>query len=132
MRTNGSPNRANRAGSRFQTFRCSNEASEVQYYITTGIDITDRFRADQELLKSETQFRSIWEASCEPMFLTDPAGTIVKVNAAFAAMLGADAGSLEGTEVAGLFHPEEREELREYHRARFASARSISISWNAS
>ena len=50
-----------------------NEAGEVQYYIATGIDITDRYRADQELLKSETQFRSIWEASCEPMFLTDGA-----------------------------------------------------------
>ncbi len=50
-----------------------NEAGEVEYYIATGIDITDRYRADQELLKSEMQFRSIWEASCEPMFLTDPA-----------------------------------------------------------
>ena len=67
-----------------------NEAGEVQYYIVTGIDISDRHRTDQELLKSEIQFRSIWEASCEPMFLTDGAGTIVKVNAAFAALLNTD------------------------------------------
>ena len=98
-----------------------NEDGGVGYYIVTGIDITDRYRADQELLKSETQFRSIWEASCEPMFLTDPSGTILKVNAAFGAMLNADASSLEGMNVTGLFYPEEREELREYHRALYAS-----------
>jgi len=98
-----------------------NPGGDVGYYITTGIDVTDHHRADQELLKSEIQFRSIWEASCEPMFLTDPSGTIVKVNAAFASMLGTDPSSLEGMNVTGLFHPEDREELREYHRARYAS-----------
>jgi PAS domain S-box-containing protein len=98
-----------------------NAAGEVEYYITTGIDITDRHRADQELLKSENQFRSLWEASCEPMFLTDPSGTIVKVNAAFARMLDTDPGSLEGMNVTGLFPPEEGEALREYHRALYAS-----------
>jgi PAS domain S-box-containing protein len=98
-----------------------NAAGDVQYYITTGIDLTDRYRTDQELLKSEMQFRSIWEASCEPMFLTDPAGIIVRVNAAFAAMLDTDPSSLEGMNVTGLFHPEEREELREYHRALYTS-----------
>jgi PAS domain S-box-containing protein len=98
-----------------------NAAGEVEYYITTGIDITDRHRADQELLKSENQFRSLWEASCEPMFLTDPSGTIVKVNAAFARMLNTDSGSLEGMSVTGLFSPEEGEALREFHRTLYAS-----------
>jgi PAS domain S-box-containing protein len=98
-----------------------NEQGMVEYYIATGIDITDRYRAEQELLKSETQFRSIWEASSEPMFLTDPSGAIVKVNAAFANLLAEDVGSLEGTHVTALFAPEEREALWEYHRARFAS-----------
>jgi PAS domain S-box-containing protein len=98
-----------------------NEQGVVQYYITTGIDITDRYRAEQELLKSETQFRSIWEASCEPMFLTDPAGAIVRVNAAFARLLGADIGSLEGMHVTALFNPEEQEAVMEQHRELFAS-----------
>jgi PAS domain S-box-containing protein len=98
-----------------------NKAGEAEYYITTGIDITDRYHADQDLLKSEMQFRSLWEASCEPMFLTDPSGTIVRVNAAFASLLDTDSGSLQGMNVTGLFRPEDREELREYHRARYAS-----------
>ena len=97
------------------------EAGKIQYYITTGIDITDRDRADKELLKSEIQFRSIWEASSEPMFLTERSGTIVKVNAAFAALLAADPGSLEGKNVTCLFLPEERDRIREYHRALYAS-----------
>src|SRR3984957_12284279 len=97
------------------------EKGEVQYYIVTGIDISDRHRTDQELLKSEIQFRSIWEALCEPMFLTDGTGTIVKVNAAFAALLNTDPIALEGLNLTALFHPAERQELREYLRARYAS-----------
>ncbi len=94
---------------------------EVEHYIVAGMDLTDSDHASQELLKSETQFRSIWEASCEPMFLTDSSGMIVKVNAAFAGMLGSDPRSLEGMSVTGLFHPEDREELREFHRQIYAS-----------
>jgi PAS domain S-box-containing protein len=97
------------------------ENGAAEYYITTGIDITDRHRASQELLKSETQFRSLWEASSEPMFLTDPSGTIMKVNAAFGALLATDPSSLEGINVSGLFRPEDREAVREYYRARYAS-----------
>ncbi len=105
----------------FSNIPMVNGAGEVQYYIVTGIDISDRLRTDQELLKSEIQFRSIWEASCEPMFLTDGTGTIVKVNAAFAALLNTDPIALEGLNLPALFHPAEREELREYLRARYAS-----------
>jgi PAS domain S-box-containing protein len=98
-----------------------NEQGEVQYYITTGIDITDRYRAEQELLKSETQFRWIWEASCEPMFLTDPSGAVIRVNAAFAGLLAGDISSLEGTHVTALFDLEQRDAIWERYLARFTS-----------
>jgi PAS domain S-box-containing protein len=93
-----------------------NEAGDVQYYITTGIDITGRYRAGQELLKSEIRFRTLWEASCEPMFLTGGDGTILKVNQAFVDMLGTAAEAIEGLPVTDLFAPEQREEIRECHR----------------
>jgi len=105
----------------FSNVPALNEQGQVQYYITTGIDITDRYRAEQELLKSETHFRTIWEASCEPMFLTYPSGAIAKVNRAFATLLGADIGSLEGTHVTALFDQEVREEVWERYCARFVS-----------
>ncbi|HEX5227747.1 MAG TPA: PAS domain S-box protein [Bryobacteraceae bacterium] len=98
-----------------------NGAGEAQYYIATGIDITGRYRAEQELVRSESQFRSIWEASCEPMFLTAGDGRIVRVNAAFAALLGCDTSSLEGLTLAEMFAPEQRDELSACHRACVAS-----------
>jgi PAS domain S-box-containing protein len=97
------------------------EAGEVQYYIATGIDITDYYRGGQELLKSEIQFRSIWEASSEPMVLSDADGVILKVNAAFAALLGTHPGTLEGSPVTDLFHPSQRDQVRESYRAYFTS-----------
>lgn len=99
-----------------------NGSGEAQYYIATGIDITDRYRAEQDLVRSETQFRSIWEASCEPMFLTASDSRIVKVNAAFAAMLGCHASSLEQCSLAEMFVPEQREEMSACHRACVASS----------
>ncbi len=98
-----------------------NEQGVVESYIATGIDITDRYRVEQELLKSETRFRTIWEASCEPMLLTDPSGAVVKVNAAFAKLLGTHVASLEGRSIATLFNAEEQEELWEQHRMLYAS-----------
>ncbi len=98
-----------------------NEAGEAQYYIATGIDITERYRAEQELVKSEVQFRSIWEASCEPMFLSDAEGMILKVNAAFSSLLKIDRAALEGRHLTELFLPETRNAVLAYHRARYAS-----------
>ncbi len=98
-----------------------NERGEVEYYIATGIDVTDRYCVEQELLRSETQFRYLWEASSEPMFLAGPGGAIVRANAAFANLAGLDIHALEGTPVTALLDSEERETLREYYRARFAS-----------
>jgi PAS domain S-box-containing protein len=98
-----------------------NEHGEVQYYIATGIDITDRFRVEQDLVRSETQFRSLWEASCEPMFLIEPSGSVVKVNAAFAKLLQTEPDAIEGLDVTALVRADDREALEAYYRARYAS-----------
>lgn len=98
-----------------------NDRGEVQYYIVTGIDITPRYRVEQELLRSEMQFRSIWEASSEPMFLTGQAGVIVRANRAFAALVGEDPEALNGRNVSTLFNLEDRQTLQEYYRARQTS-----------
>jgi len=98
-----------------------NDSGEAQYYIGTGIDITDRYRAEQDLARSEIQFRSIWEASCDPMFLTDVDGKILKVNAAFAALLASRPGLLQERNLADLLVSEQRDEVRECHRMCCAS-----------
>ena len=105
----------------FSNVPALNEQGQVQYYITTGIDVTDRYRTEQELLKSETQFRAIWNAFTEPMFLIDQAGITVNANAAFASLVAADLGTLVGKPVCAAFPPQERKRWQEYSAARFAS-----------
>ncbi len=106
----------------FSNVPMSNHGSGAPYYIVTGIDVTDRYRVEQELLKSETQFRSIWEASSEAMLLTDRNGDILKVNTAFAGMVGTSISSVEGSNVADLFSTGQRESLRQCHQACFESS----------
>lgn len=103
---------------------------EAGYYITSGIDITERYQADQALLRSETQFRSIWEGGCEATFLTDGNGVIIQANAAFSAMLHRSSADLEGENIGGLCHPEEGKRLIAHLQACYASGenkRSLEI-----
>jgi len=91
----------------------------AEYVVTTGIDITERHRTEQALLKSEALFRSIWEASRHPMVLTDRSGTILKGNEAFSAMVGVDA--VGGLNIASLFLAEDQDAMGAYYSAHYAS-----------
>jgi PAS domain S-box-containing protein len=93
----------------------------VEYVVTTGIDITQRHQAEQELLKSEALFRWIWEASRHPMALTDQSGTILKVNEAFSAMVGKTLDAVEGWDIAALFLAEDQHSIRGYYNQHYAS-----------
>ena len=94
---------------------------EVQNIISTGIDITASYRAEQERLKSEIQFRSIWEASHEPMCLLDGSGIIRMANAAFHRMVGYGGRSLQGRDGKSLFAVEQRTDIEEWISARISS-----------
>ena len=93
---------------------------QVEYVVTTGIDITKRHQAEQELLKSETMFRSIWEASRHPMCLTDQSGAIVKVNHAFSTMVGT-ATELPGLDIAAMFSAGDQPAIGRYYAEQFGS-----------
>jgi PAS domain S-box-containing protein len=94
---------------------------QVEYVVATGIDITKRHQAEQELLKSETMFRSIWEASRQPMCLTDKSGAVVKVNKAFFTMVGSTADSVAGLDIAALFSADHQEAIRRYYAGHFGA-----------
>ncbi len=49
----------------------------------TAIDITERKKTEQLILKSEIEFRSVWESSKDAMRLCTDDGVIVRVNKAF-------------------------------------------------
>jgi PAS domain S-box-containing protein len=98
------------------------EDGRVEYVVATGIDITERHQAEVELLKSETQFRTIWEASREAMCLTGRNGTITRVNNAFLQMAGMTADEIEGLDITAMFAAEDRPAVRQCYDEHFASA----------
>ena len=49
----------------------------------TAVDITERITAEQLILKSEVEFRSVWENSRDAMRLCSEDGIIIRVNNAF-------------------------------------------------
>src|SRR5260370_1293863 len=104
------------------------EHNQVQNVITTGIDITGRHRAEQELQKSEIRFRSIWEASRESMCLTDERGIILAVNEAFARMAAKPMPELDGSDIATLFRPEQQAAIHQWIVGHFASREGGSFS----
>jgi len=104
----------------FSTTVLASEDGQVRNVIGTGIDITERHRAQQDLLKSEIQFRSIWEASREPMCLGDERGIILRVNHAFTRMLGFPSASLQGMDIASLFRSEDQPAVRRWYTEHFA------------
>jgi two-component system, sensor histidine kinase and response regulator len=105
----------------FSTTVLVSEDGQIRNVIGTGIDITEQYRAQQDLLKSEIQFRSTWEASREPMCLGDERGIILRVNDAFARMLGLPGSTLQGVDLASLFRVEDQPAVRRWYTDNFAT-----------
>jgi PAS domain S-box-containing protein len=104
----------------FSTTVLVSDDGQVRNVIASGIDITERHRAQQDLLLSEIQLRSTWEASREPMCLGDQSGAILRVNHAFTRMLGISASTLIGVNIASLFLPEDQPVVRRWYEESFA------------
>ena len=60
-----------------------NGKGEVTGFLAVQRDITERKRAENALMFSESRFRNVWEQSNDGMRLTDENGIIVAVNKAF-------------------------------------------------
>jgi len=57
-------------------------------FVTTCLDITEQKRAEQELQRSESQYRAIVENAIHGIYRTDGQGRFVSANPALVAMLG--------------------------------------------
>jgi len=84
-------------------------------------DMSSQSKIRAELQKSEIRFRSIWEASREPMCLTDERGIILAVNPAFARMVAQPISVLDGSDVAMLFRPEQQAAIHGWIEGHFAT-----------
>jgi PAS domain S-box-containing protein len=72
-----------------------------------------RRRAEKALRESEERYRALYEDNPSMYFTMDAQGTVLSVNRFGAQELGYEAGELVGKPVLNVFHPDDREAVRE-------------------
>ncbi|MBZ0201304.1 MAG: PAS domain S-box protein, partial [Ignavibacteriaceae bacterium] len=100
--------------------------SVIEYEGKTAIlsinhDITERKIAEEKLIASELQFRSVWENSTDGMRITDGQGIILMVNNAFCKLVEMQKAELEGKPLSIIYNEENREHISEMHKKRLLS-----------
>lgn len=100
------------------------ESGKILYYDGSVLDITDRKKAEEKIIASELQFRSVWENSFDAMRLCDEKGTIVKVNSAFCKLVNKSKEQLENHPYDLVYNPEENDNPIERYQFNFKT-RSI-------
>jgi PAS domain S-box-containing protein len=85
---------------------------EKGYLEGTAIDITERKVAEKNLEESESRFRAVFERSTVGKSLTSPEGKLLKINTAFAQMLGYSLDEMQSINFVDITHPDDVEESR--------------------
>jgi len=76
---------------------------DVEYVVTTGIEITERKAAERALRMSEARYRELFEQSRDAIFLTDPDGRISEANRALVDLLGYTSQELQQKPIDNFF-----------------------------
>ncbi len=85
-----------------------NERDEIVRHVDLIKDITESKKSEKALEESEERYRSLFESAREGITITDSEGKIVRMNDAFATMLGYDsAEELVGFSAVELYHDRE-------------------------
>lgn len=79
-------------------------SGNISGYIGVNMDITERKRAENELRESEERFRVVFERSTAGILIASPDGKLLKVNKAFADMLGYSPEAMLGMSLVALTH----------------------------
>jgi PAS domain S-box-containing protein len=61
---------------------------EIAGIVTAGVDISDRYRAEQALRQSEDRFRTLFDFAGDAIFISEPGGKFIEVNRAACERLG--------------------------------------------
>lgn len=90
---------------------------ETKRIVVGMLDITERKRAEEEVLKNEMLFRLVWENSADGMRLTDKYGNVKMVNESFCRMMGLSRSQMEGKSISIVYREEFRgETMSDYVR----------------
>ncbi|HYL25745.1 MAG TPA: EAL domain-containing protein, partial [Burkholderiales bacterium] len=84
------------------------EATSTARWFNTLQDVTEQVRAEAELRRSETKFRTLIEQAADGIFVTDSHGQFLLVNSRYCEMLGYSEGELLRMNVADTFPEAER------------------------
>jgi len=85
----------------------TNPDGSPRWVIGTGIDVTDRRRAEHDLLASEERYRSLVEQASDGIIVSEDSYRIVSVNSRMCEMLGYRREQLEGMDGARLMLPDD-------------------------
>lgn len=72
------------------------ENGQITHFIAVKEDITEKKLMLEQIVESESRFRSIWENSLDGMRLLDERGTIVDANEAYCKLVGMELNQLRG------------------------------------
>jgi diguanylate cyclase (GGDEF)-like protein/PAS domain S-box-containing protein len=85
------------------------EHGDIVGVSSSGRDITERRRLEDQLRQSESMFRSAFDGALLGMCLTGLDGRLVRVNEVFATMMGRTTTELTGMHANQLTHPDHRD-----------------------
>lgn len=97
-----------------------NENGEITHFIAVKEDITEKKIMLEQIVESESRFRSIWERSLDGMRLLDENGIIVDANPAYCKLVGMEINQLRGRPLNIIYQVRDNsdESIRKY-RERF-------------
>ncbi len=78
----------------------------VQHIIATGMDITDRLHAQENLAKVETQWNHAIDFFVDPLYFVDLEDHLVRANAAFYKLTGLSPEQAIGKNIVEIMHPQ--------------------------
>ncbi len=90
----------------------TNDKDEIEWFISTDRDLTDRIRLEEELRSSSEKLALIIDQAPLGIAVASEDGTLQEVNAAFSKLAGLSAEELQGMHVWDLTHPDDIESER--------------------
>ncbi|MGE0127018.1 MAG: PAS domain S-box protein [Blastocatellales bacterium] len=85
------------------------ERGQVTHFVATQRDVTERRRAQEELRRSEQEFRSLFDLSAIGMTQVSPGGNYLRVNRKLCQMLGYSEQEMLQLTLHEVTHPDDRE-----------------------